>query len=62
MQNGKLKYEEFILVLRYLEEKQMQTGMGGGGGRLSKNPSRISNMNSNPINVQSDVEPPEQIS
>jgi hypothetical protein len=36
-QNGKLLYEEFIMVVRYIEERQL----GMGQGRLSHNPSRL---------------------
>jgi len=56
-QNGKLLYEEFIMVVRYIEERQV----GMGQGRLSHNPSRLT-MNqapNNPIVVHSDMEPPE---
>ena len=58
-QNGKLLYEEFIMVVRYIEERQL----GMGQGRLSHNPSRLTTTKqaapNNPIVVQSDMEPPE---
>ena len=56
-QNGKLLYEEFIMVVRYIEERQV----GMGQGRLSHNPSRLTTNQApnNPIVVHSDMEPPE---
>ncbi len=58
-QNGKLLYEEFIMVVRYIEERQV----GMGQGRLSHNPSRLTTNHApnNPIVVHSDMVPPEHI-